>query len=77
MKCGQVKPSQYKHFQQNGRPNWICPVCTLSVLPFADLSILIDEDAHEELFDNPVNTNLGTDRNIPSLYSDLYTKAMV
>ena len=50
-------------------------VCLLSVLPFAEASISTDEDVHEELLDNPVNTNThGMNRNIPSLYSDLYTK---
>ena len=55
--------------------DWICPVCLSSVLPFAEASISTDENVHEELLDNSVRTNThGTDQNIPSLYSDLYTK---
>ena len=74
MKCGQVKLSQYKHFQQKDQFNWICPACLLSVLPFADVSILTDDNAHVE-FDNPANTTThGTDRNIPTFYGDFYTK---
>lgn len=57
MKCGQVKPSQYKRFQQKDHFNWICPVCLLSVLPFAEAAISTNEDAHEELLDNPLNRN--------------------
>ena len=51
MKCGLVTPSQYKQFQQKDHFNWICPVCVLSVLPFAEVSISTDEDVHEELLD--------------------------
>ena len=74
MKCGQVKLSQYKYFQQKDQFNWICPACLLSVLPFTDVSIPTDDNAHVK-FDNPANTTThGTDRNIPTFYGDLYTK---
>ena len=49
MKCGNMKPIQYKHFQQKEQFNWICPVCLLSVLAFTKASISTDEDVYEEI----------------------------
>ena len=53
MKCGQVKLNEYKHCQQEGQFNWICPACLTSVLPFAKVSILMDEDNQVELVNKP------------------------
>lgn len=33
--------------------NWICPTCLLSVSPFAEVSVLSDEDGHPELDTTP------------------------
>ena len=56
MKCGRLKPSQYKHLQQKDQFNRIFPACLLSVLPFAEVPIPTDEAVHAEP-DNSANLN--------------------
>ncbi len=54
IKCGNVKPKEYKTYQKMENFNWICPVCLMAALPFADSTLSSDCQNETNLLESSI-----------------------